>query len=218
MQILEDRIPLGAGQFVDAGDGLLGIARAIGCPAGQQRRHEVGDRPTHGLIDVLLGGGVFLLLQIMHANDQPRDAVGFVDGQDTVGEFHRGFDVAFRERRDEGPIQQFAVLRIGAQRRTIEGGRGLGIALDAGMTRSEIAARLGHGAQIVSAREWRSVGRMLGRLCRQRSGQDERGRSSNGNRQAIETNGQHRNSPSSRVSRHELYDSLGCATRPAASS
>ncbi len=120
MQVLEDRIPFRTGQLVDSGDRGLGIARAVARPARQQRRDQVGDRPADRLVDVELRGRVFLLLEVAHAHHQPRDAVGLVDGQDAVGELDRFVDVAIGERGDEGAVEQFVVLRIGAQRRAVE--------------------------------------------------------------------------------------------------
>ncbi len=72
MEILEHRIPFRAGQLVDTGDRRLGIARAVARPARQQRRDQIGDRSADRLVDVELRGGVFLLLQVAHADHQPR--------------------------------------------------------------------------------------------------------------------------------------------------
>ena len=153
VQILEDRIPFRAGQLVDIGDRRLGVAGAVARPARQQRRHQVGDRPADRLVDVELRGGIFLLLQVAHADHQPRDAVGLVDRQDAVGELDRLVDVAIGERGDEGAIQQFVVLRIGAQRGAIERRGGSGVALDAGVARGQIAARRRQRFQIVAGSE-----------------------------------------------------------------
>ena len=140
VEILEDRIPFRAGQLVDTGDRRLGIARAVARPARQQRRHQVGDRPADRLVDVELRGRIFLLLEVAHADHQPRDAVRLVHRQDAIGKLDRFIDVAIGQRGDEGAVQQFVVLRIGAQRGAIECRGGSGVALDAGVARGQIAA------------------------------------------------------------------------------
>ncbi len=140
MQVLEQRIPFGAGQLVDIGDRRLAVAGAVAGPARQQRRHEVGDRPADRLVDVGLRGRVFLQLQVAHADHEARDAIGFVDAQDPVGELDGLVDVAVGQRRNEGAVQKFVVLGIDAQRRAVERrGRGR-VPLHAGMTRRQIAA------------------------------------------------------------------------------
>ena len=143
MQILEDRIPFRAGQLVDIGDRRLGVAGAVAGPARQQRRDQIGDRPADRLVDVDLRGGVFLLLEVAHADHEAGHAVGLVERQDAVGELDGLVDVAIGERGDEGAIEQLVVLRIGAQRRAIERRSRIGVAFDAGMARGQIAAGRG---------------------------------------------------------------------------
>ena len=101
--------------------------------------------------------GIFLLLEVAHADHQPRDAVGLVHRQDAVGELDGLVDVAIGQRGDEGAVEQFVVLRIGAQRRAIERRGGSGVALDAGMARGQIAAGRRQRFQIGLARELRGV-------------------------------------------------------------
>ena len=215
VQILEDRIPFRPGQLVDVGDRGLGVAGAVGGPARQQRRHQVGDRPAHRLIDVDLGGRVFFLLQVARADHQPRHAVVLVDGQDAVGELYGLVDIAFGERGDEGAIEQFVVLRIGAKRRAIERRRRTRIAFHAGVTRGQIAARGGQAFHVAAGgKRRRGLGRALRGLRLELARQCHRCDGGNGNRQAIETNGKHHDLPSSWM----WSDSLGCATDPAASS
>ena len=196
VQILEDRIPFRTGQLVDIGDRRLGVAGAVAGPARQQRRHQIGDRPANRLIDVGCAAGVFLQLQIAHADHQPGHAIGFVDRQDAVGELDGLVDIAVRERGDEGAIEQFVVLRIGAKRRAIERRRRTGVPLHAGMAGGQIAARHRQRFQIVAGGKLRRVvGRMIGRLRRKRAGHRQRGEGECGNRPAIETNGKHHGSP-----------------------
>ena len=200
VEILEDRIPFGAGQLVDIGDRCLGIAGAIGRPARQQRRHQIGDRPADRLVDVDLRGGIFLLLEVAHADHQPRDAVGLVHRQDAVGELDGLVNVAIRQRGDEGAVEQFVVLRVGAQRRAIERRSRSGVAFHAGVARGEIAAGRGQRFQIGLARELRRViARVFGRLRRNRAGRGQCGEGNCGDRPTIETSGKHHGSPSSRM-------------------
>ena len=140
MQVLEDRIPLGARELVDAGRGGLHVARARLRPAREQHRHEIGDRSAHRLIDVLLRGRVVLLLQRAHADHEARDAVGLVGLQDLFRELHRLVDVAVGERGDERAVEQLGVLRILTQRGAIERGGGAGVALGVRMARGQIVA------------------------------------------------------------------------------
>ena len=53
VQVLEQRVPVGALQLVDRLDGGLGVARAVGRPGGEQRGGEIGDRSAHRLHQVL---------------------------------------------------------------------------------------------------------------------------------------------------------------------
>jgi hypothetical protein len=143
---------------------------------------------------------VFLRLQIAHADHEASDPVGLVDGQYLVGEFYRLIDVAVGDRRDEGAVEQFVVLRVGAQRRAVERGCRRGVALDTGMTGGEIAAGGGEALQIAAGGELRRiVRRVIRRLRRNRAGQRKYGEGECGNRPAIETKGKHHDAPSSRM-------------------
>ena len=115
VQVLEQRIPVGALQLVDRLDGGLGIVGAVACPGGQQGGGEIGDRPAHGLGEVLLGERVFLLLERVHADNEASNAVVLVELDNLVGEPDRFLDVALREHRKEGTFQQLRVLRIAAE-------------------------------------------------------------------------------------------------------
>ena len=80
MQVLEQRVPVGALQLVDRLDGALGVAGAVARPGGEQRGGEIGDRPAHRLRrDSACASGVFLLLERAHAEHQPGDAVVLVE-------------------------------------------------------------------------------------------------------------------------------------------
>ena len=60
---------------------------------------------------------------------------------DALGEPDRFLDIAVGQHRQEGALEQFAVLRVGPQRRAVIGGGRGGVALQAGMAGGEIAAR-----------------------------------------------------------------------------
>ena len=166
-----------------------------------------------------LRAGVFLQLQIAHADHEAGDAIGFVDRQNTVGELDGLVDIAVRERGDERAVEQFVVLRIGAKRRTIERRRRSGVPLHAGMTGGQIAARHRQRFQIVAGGELRRVvGGMIGRLRRNRAGHRQRGEGECGNRPAIETNGKHHGSPWLQDFTAGSYGSSRMRTQPAASS
>ncbi|MGY3108927.1 hypothetical protein ACVWW7_005554 [Bradyrhizobium sp. LM6.9] len=191
VEVLEQRIPFRTGQLVDGRDTALGIARTIGGPARQQRGDEIGDRTADRLVDVGLRGRVLLELEIVHADDEARDAVGLVDGEDALGELDGFVDVTVGDRRDEGAVEQLVVLRVGAQSGAVERGGGGSVALDAGVAGGEIAAGGGERLQIVSGRKLhRRVGRMIRRLRQDRAG-DRRDRCAHegdgGNSPAVET-------------------------------
>ena len=195
MQVLEDRIPVRTGQLVDAGHRALGVAGAIGSPSRQQCRDEIGDGATHGLIDVELGRGIFLLFERLHADHKPRNAVRLVGGEDLLSQLDRLIDVALGDGGDEGAVQKLVVLRIGAQRGAIELGGGSRIALDAGMAGGQIAARHRQRLQVVAGRKLRCGRRrgvgMFGRLRQNRARQRHRGESEGSSSPAIATNGKH---------------------------
>ncbi|MEY9659941.1 hypothetical protein ABH980_006948 [Bradyrhizobium ottawaense] len=143
----------------------------VGGPTRQQRGDEIGDRTADRLVDVGLRGCVLLHLEIMHADDETRDAVGLVDGEDALGELDRFVDVAVGDRRDEGAVEQLVVLGIGAQGRAVERSGGGRVALDAGMAGGEIATGTRERLQIVSGRKLRRrVLRVIRRLRQDAAG------------------------------------------------
>ncbi len=83
-------------------------------------------------------------------------------------------DVAVCQRRDEDAVKEIGVLRIGPQRRAIERGGGGGVAIDAGVTCGQVAARRGQFEQIAAG----GIGRgfrgfafgsvVVRRLCKRR--------------------------------------------------
>ena len=140
MQVLEQRVPVRALQLVDRLDRGLGLARAMARPGGEEGCCEISDRPAHRLREVLLRRLIFLLLERLHADDQAGDPVVAVNRGDLLGKPRRFLDVAFRQHREEGALQEFVVLRIVTQRCAIVGRGGPGIPLRAGVARGEIAA------------------------------------------------------------------------------
>ena len=140
MQILEQRVPIGAGQFVEALDRALGVVGADLGPGDQHRRGQVGDGASDRLRDMRVGGGILFQLDGAHTGDKAGDTVGLVDEQNALGEAPRFLDVAFGENRDESAIEQFGILRIGAQCRAVIGGGGCGVALRRSVAGGEIIA------------------------------------------------------------------------------
>ena len=73
MQVLEDRVPIRAGEVIEGIDRAARIAGAGQRPCRQQRRRQIGYRAAHRLRETLAGERVLLLLERPHADDQPRD-------------------------------------------------------------------------------------------------------------------------------------------------
>src|SRR5205814_5602595 len=81
-----------------------------------------------------------LLLDRAHPEDEPRDAIVFVDLQNAFSEFDALLDVAIGKHRQEGAAQQLVVARVTAQGGPVIGRRSGGIALTASVAGGEIAA------------------------------------------------------------------------------
>ena len=141
MQILEDGVPIRAGELVDGVDRMLRLVRVRHRPGRQQRRRQVGDRPADRLGELAARGRILLLLDRTHPEDEPRDAIVLVDLQNALGEPDRLVDLAIGQHRQEGAVEQLVVAGIAAQRGAVIGrGRG-GVALTTGVPGGEIAAR-----------------------------------------------------------------------------
>ena len=96
-----------------------------------------------------------LVLERVHAEHQFGDAVVLVGLHDAFGIFHGFVDVAVDQQRQEGAVEQIAVIRIVLERLAVIGGGGAGVALLAGMAGGEITARGGHAGKIlVAAGAW----------------------------------------------------------------
>jgi hypothetical protein len=139
VQILEQRVPVGALQLVDRLDAGLGIARAVARPGGEQRGGEIGDRPAHRLRQVLLGDRVFLLLERVHADHQPGDAVVLVE-LTTCSASRTASSTSPSASTDRKARSRSSCSsdRRAAPRGNRRGGAG--VALRAGVARGEIAA------------------------------------------------------------------------------
>ena len=85
--------------------------------------------------------GVLLALEAADTENQPRDAVVLVGLNYAFGKFHRLVNFAIHEERQEGAVEQFAVVRITLESRPVIGSRGPGVALLAGVTGGEVTAR-----------------------------------------------------------------------------
>ena len=170
MEILEQGVPVGAGQAVEAFHRALGVVGADLRPGDQHGRGQIGDRAAHRLREMRVGRGILLQLERAHAGDETRDAIGLVGDQDALGEAAGFVDIAVGENRDESAVEQFGIFRIGAQGRAVISGGGGGIALGRGMARGEIIAG-GRNARQVTQRT----------LRQQCAGQGQKARGQNGN-------------------------------------
>ncbi len=131
-------------------------------PGREQRRGQIGDRAADRLRQVAARRGILLVLERVHAEHQPGDAVVLVGLHDALGKFHRFVDVAVDQQRQEGAVEQFAVFRIAPERGAVIGGGRGGVALLAGMAGGEITARGRHAGKVRRGR------RLRGKLDRRR--------------------------------------------------
>ena len=141
MQVLEDAVPIRAGQLVDGVDRAMGIAGARERPCRQQCRRQIGHRTAHRLGEVLPGGPVVFLLQLADADHEMRDAIGMIARKHPLGELARILDIAVGKHREEGAAQQIGIVRVEFEHIEVIVRRGAGVALGAGMPRSQITAR-----------------------------------------------------------------------------
>ena len=122
-------------------------------------RSVIGPRTECG--QIAARGRIALLLDAVHAEHQPADAVVLVDVDDAVGELHRLADIAFDHQREERAVEQFVVLGIEPQRGAVIIGGGRGVAQASGVAGGQIAARGGEPAEF--ARHGRLRGKLDGR-------------------------------------------------------
>ena len=172
MQVLEDRIPVGALELVDGRDRLAHMAGAVLGPGGEQRGGEIGDRTAHRVAELAVRGAVVLFLDGVHTQHQPTDPVVLVGAHHPPGELHRLGDVAADHQRQESTVEQVVVLGIMRERGAIEFGGREGIAHAAGVTGGKIGARGGQARHVL----WRRrLGGKLDRGDRQDGGQHAAG-------------------------------------------
>src|SRR4029450_1808156 len=101
----------------------------------------MGNRTADRLSELLAGERILLLLDRAHPEDEPRDAIVFVDLQNAFSELDALLDFAIGKHRQEGAAQQLVVARVTAQGGAVIGRRSGGIALTASVARGERAAR-----------------------------------------------------------------------------
>ena len=140
MQILEDAVPIGAGQLIQRVDGGARIAGALKRPCLQQRRGQVGHRAAHRLGKFPTRLSVMLLLEIAYADHQTRNAIGVIDVEQPLGKSAGVVDIAIGEHGEKGAAEQIGIARIELQHVHVIGGGRCGVALRAGMPRGKIAA------------------------------------------------------------------------------
>ena len=136
------RVPVRTGEPVDRRDRALGVAGAVHGPGREQRRGQIGDRPADRLRQIAGARRRYCLcLSACTPMHQARQRGRSCRPAATRSAyFDRLVDIAVDRERQEGAVEQLAVLRIVAQRRPVIGGRGGCIALLAGMAGGEIAA------------------------------------------------------------------------------
>ena len=167
VQFLENRVPVGPGEVIDRRDGALGIVGAVCAPASKQSGSEIGDRSADRLCEILARGGVLLALETAYAKHQPGNAVTFVDLYNALGEFHRFIDFSIDKERQEGAIEQLAIVRVALESRTVVGGGGPGVALLASVTRGEVTSRSRRAGKFQGARRLRGK---CDRCCHDKGG------------------------------------------------
>ena len=127
--------------MIDRRDCSFGVVGAVSAPRRQQGRGEIGDRSANRLREFAARRGILLALEVADAENQPRDAVVLVGLNYAFGKFHRFVNIAIHEERQEGAVEQLAVVRIALESRPVIGSRGPGVALLARMTGGEVTAR-----------------------------------------------------------------------------
>ena len=170
MQVLEDAVPVRPREPIDGIDGAFGVAGAIERPRRQQRRGQIGDRAADRLREIRACRDILFLMQRAQAEHEPRDAIVAIDLDDALRELAGLFHIALGQDGKEGAAEQFGVARIELERVAIVGGGGDRVALGAGMTRGEVAARLRRMRELLRRR---SLRRKRGRQTQGRGGQNE---------------------------------------------
>jgi len=116
------------------------VAGAGQRPRREQRRGQIGHWTAHGLRKILPSDRILLLLERPHADHQARNAVGAVELDQSVGEPAGFVDVAVGQNGQKAAAEQIGIARIGLEHIEVISSRSTGIALDAGMPGSQIAA------------------------------------------------------------------------------
>src|SRR5262249_60214482 len=140
MQLLEDRVPIGARKLVDGVGRLFCLRRVCHRPGRQQRRGQVRAGPADRLRQLTARERVLLLLDRAHPENEPRDAVILVDLQNAFGELDSLLDFSVGKHRQEGAPKQLVVAGVAAQRSAVIGRRRRRVALTARVSSGEIAA------------------------------------------------------------------------------
>ena len=167
MQFLENRVPVRPGKMIDSRNCALGVVGTVCAPRRQQGRGEIRDRPANRLRELAARDGVLLALEVADAENQPRHAVVLVGLHDAFREFHGLIDVPIHKERQEGAVEQLAVVRITFESRPVIGRRGAGVALLASVTGREVTARSRRVGQFQGAQWLRGK---FDRCCRDKGG------------------------------------------------
>ena len=111
--------------------------------------------------------GVLLAFEAADTENQPRNTVVLVGLHDALCEFHGFVDFAIHKKRQEGAIEQFAVVRIALESRPVIGSRGAGVALLTSVTGGKVTARRRRVGQFQGAQWLRSK---FDRCCHDKGG------------------------------------------------
>ena len=195
MQILEDAVPVRAGQLIDGRNRAFTVAAAIHGPGRQQRRGQISDRSANRSRQILAGLRILLELDAVDAEHQLGDAIVLVGRGNTLGIFHGFRNIAADDERQEGAVEQFAVLRISAERRPVIGRFDCRIALPAGMAGGQITARGGQPGKFLGVRHLRGkLDRHIDEKCSKRGAGDAPGEAQGSHWRLLQSGG-HARSP-----------------------
>ena len=145
VQILEDGVPIGTGQPVDASPPRPWHRRRRTCAQADSSvavRSVIG--PRIDCARLLARGAILLLLERTDAEHQPATRSVLSACEMRSASLTDSSISPSAEQRQESAVEQIGVIRIVLERIEVIGGRGAGVALCAGMAGGEITARGRH--------------------------------------------------------------------------
>src|SRR5262245_19125850 len=112
MEVLENSVPVRAGQLVQRLDCGAAVASAGLRPGRQQSRREVGDRTADRLREILPRRGIAFLFKLAYAQHQSRNAVVPIHSEQAFAELARLLDIALGQHGEECAAEQVGITRI----------------------------------------------------------------------------------------------------------